>query len=106
LEHGEWRNVQPHVDVVTEGEVGDAFYAVATGRFDVLVDGRRVGTCEAGGHFGEVALLVDVPRTATVRSVTPARVFRLERAGFEQLLADAFQGRVDGASHQVAFQRE
>jgi putative peptide zinc metalloprotease protein len=105
-EQGSWQNVQPGADVVVQGEVGDAFYAVADGRFEVEVDGRRVGTCEPGGYFGEVALLADVPRTATVRSLTPARVFRLGRTGFEQLLADAFRGRVDGASHRVAFQRE
>ncbi|HEX5097584.1 MAG TPA: cyclic nucleotide-binding domain-containing protein, partial [Acidimicrobiia bacterium] len=106
LDHGEWHNVQPHVDVVSQGEMGDAFYAVAAGQFEVLADDHRVGTIEPGGHFGEVALLVDVPRTATVRSVTPARVFRLERHGFEQLLADAFRTRFDGASHRVAQQRE
>jgi CRP-like cAMP-binding protein len=50
--------------------------------------------------------LTDAPRAATVRSVTPARVFRLDRTGFEQLLADAFGGTADGASHRVAFERE
>jgi putative peptide zinc metalloprotease protein len=105
-ERGEWRNVRPAIAVVTQGEMGDAFYAVANGWFEVVVDGHRVGSCEAGGHFGEVALLADVPRTATVRSLTPARVFRLDRAGFEQLLADAFRRRASGTSYRVDFQRE
>jgi CRP-like cAMP-binding protein len=105
-EQGSWQNVRPGVAVVEQGQPGDAFYAVADGRFEVDVDGLAVGSCEPGGYFGEVALLADVPRTATVRSLTPARVFRLERAGFEQLLADAFRGRTDSASHRVDFQRE
>jgi CRP-like cAMP-binding protein len=105
-EQGAWQNVQPGVTVVEQGDVGDAFYAVADGQFEVMVDGHAVGSCEPGGHFGEIALLADVPRTATVRSVTPARVFRLERAGFEQLLADAFRGRQGGETHRVTFERE
>jgi cAMP-dependent protein kinase regulator len=109
-EHGTWQNVPPGVAVVEQGDVGDAFYAVADGQFEVVVDGRNVGSCEPGGHFGELALLTDAPRAATVRTLTPARVFRLERAGFQQLLAAAFRdrvdGRVDGESHRVAFQRE
>jgi CRP-like cAMP-binding protein len=113
-EQGTWQNVPPGAAVVEQGDVGDAFYAVADGQFEVVVDGRPVGSCEPGGHFGELALLVDAPRAATVRSLTPARVFRLERTGFEQLLADAFRGRTDGRadggmdgnSHRVAFERE
>ncbi|HZB40509.1 MAG TPA: cyclic nucleotide-binding domain-containing protein [Ilumatobacter sp.] len=105
-ERGTWQNVPPGAAVVEQGEVGDAFFAVADGKFEVVVDGRHVGSCEVGGHFGELALLVDAPRAATVRSLTPARVFRLERSGFERLLADTFRGGADGASHRVAFQRE
>jgi CRP-like cAMP-binding protein len=105
-EHGSWLNVPPGTAVVEQGAVGDAFFAVGDGQFEVVVDGQRVGTCEPGGHFGELALLSDAPRAATVRSITPARVFRLDRAGFEQLVAGAFRDRVDAATHRVAFQRE
>ena len=105
-EQGTWENVPPGVAVVEQGEVGDAFYAVADGQFEVVVDGEWVGSCEAGGYFGERALLADAPRAATVRSVTPARVFRLDRTGFQQLLAGAFTGRAGGESHRVDFRRE
>jgi putative peptide zinc metalloprotease protein len=105
-DQGSWQNVHPGDVVVEQGQAGDAFYAVADGRFEVDVDGLAVGSCEPGDYFGEIALLSDVPRTATVRSLTPARVFRLERAGFEQLLADAFRGRAGATSHRVDFQRE
>ena len=105
-EHGNWLNVSPGTAVIEQGDVGDAFYAVADGQFAVLVDGRQVGTCEPGDHFGELALLSDARRAATVRSITPARVYRLERTGFEKLLAHAFLGRPDRQSHRVAFERE
>ena len=111
-EHGTWQNVPPGTAVVEQGDVGDAFYAVGDGQFEVVLDGRGVGRCGPGDHFGELALLAGAPRSATVRSVTPARVFRLDQTGFQQIVAGAFQhrsagqDRVDGGSHRVAFERE
>ena len=40
-EHGTWQNVPPGAAVVEQGDVGDAFYAVADGQFEVVVDGRH-----------------------------------------------------------------
>lgn len=52
--------------VITEGETGDIFYAVADGDFDIVVGGQHIRTATPGDFFGEVALLANVPRTATV----------------------------------------
>ena len=68
-----------------QGEPGEHFYAVANGRFEVEKDGEHRRHREAGGFFGELALLHDAPRAATVRAATPARLFRLDRAAFDQL---------------------
>ena len=73
-----------------QGEEGDAFYAIGSGRVEVLQDGRRIRELGPGGSFGEIALLRDVPRTATVRALTPVRVFRLDREGFHRVVARAF----------------
>lgn len=73
-----------------QGAVGDAFYAVASGQADVLVDGNPVSTIAAGGFAGELALLRDAPRSATVVARTPMRAFRLNREGFDSLIAEAF----------------
>ncbi len=68
--------------VVAHGEAGDHFYVIASGRAAVeLPDGssRELGP---GDSFGEIALLRDVPRTATVRALEPLRLYALERDEF------------------------
>jgi CRP-like cAMP-binding protein/Zn-dependent protease len=92
LENGEWINIAPGETVFEQGEAGDAFYAIRSGQVEVIRDGREVRVLGPGSFFGEIALLHDVPRTATVRARTPARVFRLEREGFTRLVREAFRG--------------
>jgi CRP-like cAMP-binding protein/Zn-dependent protease len=91
LEHGEWINVAPGEAVVEEGEVGDAFYALGAGQVEVFEGKELVRTLGPGSYFGEIALLRDEPRTATVRARTPVRAYRLDREGFERLVAGAFR---------------
>jgi cAMP-dependent protein kinase regulator len=90
-EHGEWVNLGPGEEVIRQGEPGDAFYAIGSGQVEVIRDGRRVETLGPGAYAGEVALLLDVPRTATVRTLTPVRAFRLDREGFDRLIGEAFR---------------
>jgi MFS family permease len=63
--------------VVREGETGDRFYVVRTGAVEIL--GRRFGP---GSGFGEIALLRDVPRTATAMALTDVELVALERGPF------------------------
>jgi len=91
LEHGGWVSAASGDQLVTQGEPGDAFYAIVSGRADVMRDGRDVKALSAGMYFGEIALLRDVPRTATVVARTPMRLFRLDREGFDKVIADAFR---------------
>jgi CRP-like cAMP-binding protein len=91
LAHGEWLTLPPGEAIVTQGEAGDAFYALAAGQVDVFEGDRFVRALGPGSHFGELALLQDVPRTATVVAKTPVRAFRLDRDGFDRLLASAFR---------------
>ncbi len=93
---GSWIKVAPGEEIVRQGATGDAFYVVGSGQVQVEEDGRAVTVLGPGSHFGEVALLLDVPRTATVRARTPVRAFRLEREGFDRLVGDAFRrGRLN-----------
>jgi CRP-like cAMP-binding protein len=77
---------------VLEGESGDRFYVVLSGLFAVTNVGalgpRRV--LRPGDYFGEVALAMDLPRTASVRALTMATVASADRETFDELLRPLF----------------
>jgi hypothetical protein len=68
--------------VFSQGERGDRFYAIESGSARVEVDGGEARTLGPGDFFGEIALLRDVPRTATVRAVEDLRLYAVERDDF------------------------
>ena len=68
--------------IVQEGEVGDRYYAIADGTVEVLSNGVRVSTLRRGDGFGEIALVHDVTRTATVRASSDGRLLSIERHVF------------------------
>ena len=77
--------------VVREGDPGDRFYVVLSGMMSVSqqdLGERRV--LRPGDTFGEVALAMNVPRTASVRAVTPAVVASCDRETFDELLRPLF----------------
>lgn len=78
--------VERHVDggetLIQQGEVGDRYYAIASGSLEVRKDGLWVSTLTRGHGVGEVALLADVPRTASVVTVEPSIVFEIDREPF------------------------
>ena len=79
--------------LIAQGDKGDFFYVVERGKFDVLVaekgkpaPGKRVGQIEAGGSFGELALMYSCPRAATILAKTKCSVWALDRATFRHML--------------------
>jgi MFS family permease len=68
--------------IIRQGQAGDRFYVVVEGEVEVEVDGRPVRRLTDGGSFGEIALLRNVPRTATVRAVLSTQLLALERSIF------------------------
>jgi Cyclic nucleotide-binding domain len=70
------------VDVITQGDAGDRLYVIAEGEVDVIADGTCVRTLGRGDAFGEIALLYEVPRTATVRTRSATRLYGLDRETF------------------------
>jgi len=77
--------------VFKNGDSGDAAYVIESGCVEVLTgaDQRRVAVLAAGAMFGEVALLDRQPRTATVRTLVPTSLVRIDRAHVEELLGRA-----------------
>ncbi len=90
----------PGAAIIAEGERGDRFYVIANGRADVEVGGQVTRTLGTGDGFGEIALLHDIPRTATVRATAPTQLVAIEREPF--LAALTGQPRSRAIADQVA----
>jgi CRP-like cAMP-binding protein len=90
-ERMERRQLMPGERVVAEGDEGDRFYVVIAGVLQAAqADRGERGLLRPGDYFGEVALLMGVPRTASVQAVSPATVASCDRATFDELVRPAF----------------
>ena len=94
------------IKVISQGDVGDYFYVVEKGSFDIHVNksgkletgpdglGTKVGSVGPGGSFGELALMYNAPRAATVITAEQSTLWALDRVTFRRILMDsAFQRR-------------
>lgn len=74
-------------EIVTQGEEGELFYLIDSGRVEVFEDGVKVREEGPGEYFGEIALLREVPRTATVRTLEAVELLALDRDEFLDAVA-------------------
>lgn len=78
--------VEPGTVICKEGEIGQEFFVIVEGKVEVTRKGKRVATWSGGDFVGEIALLEEVPRTASVTAAAPVRLFVLTRKDFRHLL--------------------
>jgi CRP-like cAMP-binding protein len=77
--------------VIAEGEDGDRFYVLLSGMLSVSQQTRGAqSVLRPGDYFGEVALAMDIPRTASVRALTPATVASCDRETFDEFVRPLF----------------
>ena len=81
----------PGAPVVSEGEEGDRFYVVLSGLLSVTQAERGFrGVLKPGDYFGEVALAMGMPRTASVSPMTPVTIASCDRETFDELIRPLF----------------
>ena len=79
------RSFQPGTSVVKEGEMsGIGFFVITDGEAEVRIGGERIGNLSPGDHFGEVALVSEVERTATVTAITQLRCLEIPLWDFRE----------------------
>jgi cGMP-dependent protein kinase len=98
--------------VIQQGAKGDNFYVIERGTFDIIVGGKKVaefGEGTAGMSFGELALLYNSPRAATVRSTSLAKLWAIGRATFRHIIANsnaAQMSKLKGTLRRVALLKD
>lgn len=75
-----------HQIIVTQGTPGQAFYLILTGRVEILRDGVSLGAFGPGDFFGEMSLLDQAPRSATIKSIEDTSCLMLSSWDFKALL--------------------
>ncbi|KAG1502177.1 hypothetical protein G6F47_002473 [Rhizopus delemar] len=84
--------VEQGKDIIEQGAVGDYFYVVDSGTFDCFItkDGQtnKVTSYETGGSFGELGLMYNAPRAATITATSDAKVWALDRVTFRTILME------------------
>lgn len=73
--------------VFTQGDEADRFFILVDGQLEVIRDGQRIATLEAGAFFGESALLLDTQRTASVATLEDSSLWSVDYAVFRDIVS-------------------
>merc|ERR1719230_1602365 len=81
----------PGDNVIVQGDTGDFLFVIESGQLDCLIGDKVVKTCEAGDVFGELALLYNCPRAASVEAKEKCVLWQLDRDTFNNIVKEAAQ---------------
>lgn len=82
----ELKKFSPGTEIIRQGEIGNEFFVIGKGVVDIEVDGKKVNTLEEGAFFGEVSLIKEQPRNATVRAKSEVACFVLSKDEFQSVI--------------------
>ena len=85
----ELKTYSPGDEIIRQGELGDEFFVIGKGAVDIEVDGAKVNTLAEGAFFGEVSLIKEQPRNATVRAKTEVACFVLSKEEFQSVVDES-----------------
>ncbi|OMJ84878.1 hypothetical protein SteCoe_13936 [Stentor coeruleus] len=88
IEHMKLYSVNANEVIFEQNSKGNAFFIVATGRLEVVINNNRVNLIKEGDSFGELALIHDTPRSATVRTIMNTALWVLDRKTFRSTLEE------------------
>jgi len=88
------------VNVIREGELGSHLYVSAEGEYEVMKDGKVLGRLGVGKAFGELAILYNCKRTASIKAVADGKLWVIERTVFQQIMQSTGMKKIE---NQVNF---
>jgi len=89
LDAMEERTVTPEEVVIQQGDDGDNFYIIENGTYDIIINDTKVSHYDNSGFFGELALMYNMPRAATIVATTEGTLWSLDRQTFRQIIVKA-----------------
>ena len=81
-------NFPTNEKIITQGDSGDSLYIITSGEVEILIDDKRVNTLDDGDYFGEISIMADIKRTATVRAISDCTTLKLSTKEFKELIYD------------------
>jgi CRP/FNR family transcriptional regulator, cyclic AMP receptor protein len=95
-------DLQEGKEMTRQGAPGREFFVILEGTADVQRDGQTINTLASGDFFGEIALISEEPRTATVVATSPVRALVVTARSFRRLMDESpeIRGSVDAAMHE------
>ncbi|MFC1534664.1 serine/threonine-protein kinase, partial [Thermodesulfobacteriota bacterium] len=80
-----WIKCKTNSTIITEGEIEDCFYIIATGELLVIKGGKSLATLKRGDCFGEMAYLIKAPRTATIQALSKSILVKINSTAIENM---------------------